>query len=154
MKKSDIIIISVSAVAVILFIAISVLLMRPGSVSGSEPQKIIVQGPERIITQPARTPEYRGPPLREYKPSTFQQVGLLMGGSETFPIYGKPSYAYRDRWNYYTTTQGEQMYPLPISNGDRDCTEDIGCQELYGNEDLSILGKEGTFKSKIYRVIS
>jgi len=154
MKKSDIIIISVSAVAVILFIAISVLLMRPGS--GSEPQKIIVQGPERIITQPARTPEYRGPPLREYKPSSFQQVGLLTGngGSETFPIYGKPSYAYRDRWNYYTTTQGEQMYPLPISNGDRDCTEDIGCQELYGNEELSILGKEGTFKSKIYRVIS
>jgi hypothetical protein len=152
MKKSDIIIISVSIVSVILFIAISVLLMRPG------PQKIIVQGPERIITQPARTPEYRGPPLREYKPSSFQQVGLLMGGggsgSETYPIYGKPSYAYRDRWNYYTTTQGEQMYPLPISNGDRDCTEDIGCQELYGNEELSILGKEGTFKSKIYRVIS
>jgi hypothetical protein len=151
MKKSDIIILSVSVVAVILFVAISVLLMRYGN---REPQQIIVRGPERIITQPAQTPEYRGPPLREYKPSSFQQVGLLMGGTETFPIYGKPSYAYRDRWNYYTTTQGEQMYPLPISNGDRDCTEDIGCNELYGNEDLSILGKEGTYKSKIYRVVS
>ena len=152
MKKSDIIILSVSAVAVILFIAISFILMR----QPKEPQQIFVRGPERIITQPAQTPEYRGPPLREYKPSSFQQVGLLMneGASETYPIYGKPSYAYRDRWNYYTTTQGEQLYPLPISNGDRDCTEDIGCQELYGNEDLSILGKEGTFKSKIYRVIS
>jgi hypothetical protein len=152
MKKSDIIILSVSAVAIILFIAISMILMR----QSKEPQQIFVHGPERIITQPARTPEFRGPPLREYKPATFQQVGLLMneGASETYPIYGKPSYAYRDRWNYYTTTQGEQMYPLPISNGDRDCTEDIGCQELYGNEDLSILGKEGTFKSKIYRVVS
>ena len=120
------------------------------------PQQVVVQAPiipNRILTAPVREPEFRGPPIREYKPNTYKQVGLMMGDNNAmFPIYGRPSYAYNNRWNYYTTTQGEQVYPLPISNGTRDCTEDIGCDELYGNENLSILGKDGTFKTTIYRV--
>jgi hypothetical protein len=122
----------------------------------SRPRTIIVQAPvipNRIFTAPTREPEFRGPPIREYKPSTYKQVGLLMGeGEDMYPIYGRPSYAYNNRWNYYTTTKGDQVYPLPISNGNRDCTEDIGCDELYGNENLSILGKSGTYKTTIYRV--
>jgi hypothetical protein len=100
-----------------------------------------------------REPEFRRPPIREYKPDTYKQVGLLVGeDSDIYPIYGRPSYAYNNRWNYYTTTKGHQVYPLPISNGDRNCTEDIGCDELYGNENISILGKTGNFKPTIYRV--
>jgi hypothetical protein len=122
----------------------------------SRPRTIIVQAPvipNRIFTAPTREPEFRGPPIREYKPSTYKQVGLLMGeGEDMYPIYGRPSYAYNNIWNYYTTTKGDQVYPLPISNGNRDCTEDIGCDELYGNENLSILGKSGTYKTTIYRV--
>jgi len=102
---------------------------------------------------PTREPEFRRPPIREYKPNTYKQVGLLVGeDSDIYPIYGRPSYAYNNRWNYYTTTKGHQVYPLPISNGDRNCTEDIGCDELYGNENISILGKTGNFKPTIYRV--
>jgi hypothetical protein len=119
-------------------------------------QRIIVQAPivpNQILTAPVREPEFRGPPIREYKPNTYKQVGLMMGeGDDMYPIYGRPSYAYNNRWNYYTTTKGDQVYPLPISNGNRDCTEDIGCDELYGNENLSILGKSGTYKTTIYRV--
>ena len=117
------------------------------------PQQIVVQAPAVPYTAPVREPEFRGPPIREYKPNTYKQVGLLMGeNEEMYPIYGRPSYAYNNRWNYYTTTKGDQVYPLPISNGNRDCTEDIGCDELYGNENLSILGKNGTYKTTIYRV--
>jgi hypothetical protein len=120
-----------------------------------KPYPIIEKTRVMYVNNKPHVPEARPPPYKNYKPMEYQQVGILLGTSnETLPLYGKPSYAYNSRWNYYTTTQGEQMYPLPISNGDRDCTEDIGCQELYGNEELSILGKEGTFKSKIYRVIS
>ncbi len=122
----------------------------------SRSPQVLVQAPEiptQILTAPVREPEFRGPPIREYKPNTYKQVGLMIGeNSDVYPIYGRPSYAYNNRWNYYTTTQGEQMYPLPISNGNRDCTEDIGCDELYGNENLSILGKSGTYKTTIYRV--
>jgi hypothetical protein len=145
MKPAHIVIIGV--MIVVLLVLIWVL---------SRPRNIIVQAPvipNRIFTAPTREPEFRGPPIREYKPSTYKQVGLLMGeGEDMYPIYGRPSYAYNNRWNYYTTTKGDQVYPLPISNGNRDCTEDIGCDELYGNENLSILGKSGTYKTTIYRV--
>jgi len=135
-------------VMIVLLLILIMALMRP--------QKVIVQAPvipNRIFTAPVREPEFRGPPIREYKPSTYKQVGLMMGeGEDMYPIYGRPSYAYNNRWNYYTTTKGDQVYPLTISNGNRDCTEDIGCDELYGNENLSILGKSGTYKTTIYRV--
>lgn len=135
-------------VMIVLLLILIMALMRP--------QEIIVQAPivpNQVFTAPVREPEFRGPPIREYKPSTYKQVGLMMGeGEDMYPIYGRPSYAYNNRWNYYTTTKGDQVYPLPISNGNRDCTEDIGCDELYGNENLSILGKSGTYKTTIYRV--
>lgn len=148
MKKQALILIgSIIGLLVILIVVLSF---------SKTPQQVLVQAPvipNRILTTPVREPEFRGPPIREYKPSTYKQVGLMMGeNNDMFPIYGRPSYAYNNRWNYYTTTQGEQVYPLPISNGNRDCTEDIGCDELYGNENLSILGKDGTYKTTIYRV--
>jgi hypothetical protein len=140
-------IVTISVILVLLMILIWAL---------TRPQGIIVQAPvipNQIYTAPVREPEFRGPPIREYKPNTYKQVGLMMGeGEDMYPIYGRPSYAYNNRWNYYTTTKGDQVYPLPISNGNRDCTEDIGCDELYGNENLSILGKSGTYKTTIYRV--
>ena len=105
---------------------------------------------------PIMVPEYREPPLKEYRQpmrqTSYQQVGLLIGGSETLPLYGKESLTRRNQWHYYTTTPGNQVYPLPVSTNGRDCMEDIGCSELYGNETLSVTGKDGTdFQAKIYR---
>jgi len=97
-----------------------------------------------------RSPEFRKPPLKEYKPREYQQMGLLLGDGETLPLYGKESPTHRDRYFYYTATPGEQIYPLPISHKDRDCMDDIGCDEFYGNEQVSVTGKSGTFSTKIY----
>jgi hypothetical protein len=105
---------------------------------------------------PMMVPEYREPPLKEYRQpmrqTSYQQVGLLISGSETLPLYGKESLTRRNQWHYYTTTPGNQVYPLPVSTSGRDCMEDIGCSELYGNETLSVTGRDGTdFQAKIYR---
>jgi hypothetical protein len=98
------------------------------------------------------TPEYRPPPYKRWMPSVYQQLGVLTGpGGEILPLYGKESHAYRNRWNYYTSTPGNQIYPLPIQSGDRNCTEDIGCNEMYGNEDVSVTGMNGTYKTEIYK---
>jgi hypothetical protein len=100
-----------------------------------------------------RQPEFRQPPLRNYKPKRFQQVGLLSAGAETLPLYGKESAAYNNRWNYYTTTQGDQIYSVPVTHKNRDCTEDIGCEELFDNQDVSVFGKDGTnYQTKLYRI--
>jgi hypothetical protein len=35
--------------------------------------------------------------------------------------------------------------------GDRDCMDDIGCQEIYGNESVSVMGNDSNFQAKLYR---
>jgi hypothetical protein len=109
-----------------------------------------VQVPVQVET--AREPEFRGPPIKRYKPGYMQQMGLVVGpNEETLPLYGKEVRGRRDRYHYYTTTPGEQVYPVPVSVDGRECTDDIGCQELYGNETVSVLGKTGSFTAKMYR---
>ena len=99
-----------------------------------------------------REPEFRGPPIKQYKPGYTQQMGVLVGpNDETLPLYGKEVTGRRDRYHYYTTTGGENLYPLPVSHNARDCTEDIGCEELYGNEAVSVTGKTGSYSVNMYR---
>lgn len=99
-----------------------------------------------------REPEFRGPPIKQYKPGHTQQMGILTGaGEETLPLYGKEVTGRRDRYHYYTTTGGENLYPVPVAFNGRDCMEDIGCEELYGNESISVTGKTGSYAVKLYR---
>lgn len=116
----------------------------------ASPRVVTVEVPVQVET--AREPEFRGPPIKKYKPGYMQQMGLVVGpNEETLPLYGKEVRGRRDRYHYYTTTPGEQVYPVPVSVDGRECTDDIGCQELYGNETVSILGKTGSFTVKMYR---
>jgi hypothetical protein len=99
-----------------------------------------------------REPEFREAPIKRYKPGYMQQMGVLIGASdETLPLYGKEVTGRRDRYHYYTTTGGENLYPLPVSHNARDCMEDIGCEELYGNETVSVTGKTGSYAVNMYR---
>ena len=109
--------------------------------------------PVQMIRRERRQePEFREPPIKQYKPGHMQQMGLLVGdGEETLPLYGKEVRGRRDRYHYYTTTPGQQIYPVPVSHNTRDCMEDIGCEELYGNETVSVLGKTGSYAVNMYR---
>ena len=102
--------------------------------------------------QRRREPEFRGPPIKQYKPGFMQQMGILVGsGEETLPLYGKEVRGRRDRYHYYTTTGGENLYPVPVTHNARDCMEDIGCEEIYGNESVSVTGKTGSYTVNMYR---
>ena len=116
-------------------------------------EKVPVRVPVRVPVEIPMEKEYRSPPIKEYKPGHIQQMGALVGDNdeETLPIYGKEVRGRRDRYNYYTTSPGNQLYSLPITIDDRDCMDDIGCQELYGNESVSVLGQNGSFQAKLYR---
>ena len=106
---------------------------------------------ESHATPPARSPEFRQPPLKQWRPKKYQQMGLLSNGTDTLPLYGKESATHRDRFFYYTTTPGEQIFPLPITHNGRDCMDDIGCPEFYGNESVTVTDREGDYTTKIYR---
>ena len=116
-------------------------------------EKVPVRVPVQVPVEIPMEKEYRSPPIKEYKPGHIQQMGVLVGDNdeETLPIYGKEVRGRRDRYNYYTTSPGNQLYSLPITIDDRDCMDDIGCQELYGNESVSVLGQTGSFQAKLYR---
>ena len=111
------------------------------------PQVILKRVPVRVPVER----EFRDAPIKKYKPGYTQQVGVLVGDDETLPIYSREVRGRRDRYHYYTVTPGNQQYSLPVTVGDRDCMDDIGCQELYGNEAVSVLGEDGEFSAKIYR---
>ena len=117
------------------------------------PVEVVPVPPRPVETRrpPVREPEFRGPPIKQYKPRHMQQMGLITNGDETLPLYGKEVRGRRDRYHYYTTTGGENLYPVSLSHNARDCMEDIGCEELYGNETVTVLGKTGSFTVNMYR---
>src|SRR5210317_355962 len=139
----------------LLFIALAVLfslviykMYNPIIVKKQVPVHVPVEVPVQIPVER----EFRKPPIKEYKPGYVQQMGVLVGpDEETLPLYGKEVRGRRDQYHYYTTTPGDQVYPLPVTIDNRDCMDDIGCQELYGNESVSVLGQTGSFQAKLYR---
>jgi len=138
-----------------LILAVIVLLRIPVEPVYIEvPVPYMVEGPNTtgVDTAPQnRSPEFRQPPLKQWRPKQYQQMGLLSNGTDTLPLYGKESASHRDRFFYYTTTPGEQIFPLPITHNGRDCMDDIGCPEFYGNESVTITDREGDYTTKIYR---
>jgi hypothetical protein len=143
-----------SVILVVSILTIVYMIQNPPVVKVTEKTHTILSGPPRPRGnfQQRREPEFRGPPIKEYKPGRMQQMGLLTGpNDETLPLYGKEVRGRRDRYHYYTTTGGENLYPVPVSHNARDCMEDIGCQELYGNETVSVTGKTGSFEVNMYR---
>jgi len=115
-------------------------------------EQVAIEVPVEVPVQIPVEKEFRKPPIKEYKPGYVQQMGVLVGpDEETLPLFGKEVRGRRDRYHYYTVTPGEQIYSLPVTHDNRDCMDDIGCQELYGNESVSVLGQAGTFQAKLYR---
>lgn len=131
-----------------LLAAVVYLLMYPKETVVQVPVPVEMNSPREVIMEP----EFRNPPIKKYKPGHVQQMGVLIGdNNETLPLYGKEVRGRRDRYHYYTATSGDQIYPLPVSMGDRDCMDDIGCQEIYGNESVSVMGNDSNFQAKLYR---
>lgn len=117
--------------------------------------QVITKRHREVPIARAQEPEFRGPPLRQYKPGYFHQMGLLTSDSgETLPLYGKEVTGRRDRFHFYTTTGTDNLYPVPLSHGDRDCMDDVGCGELFGNEAVSVTGKTDPFTVNMYRTDS
>jgi hypothetical protein len=141
-------------VALIVLVAISMYLWyNPQVIEVPVEVPVMVPPPRPVRTQEVRRePEFRGPPIKQYKPGHMQQMGILTSEEgETLPLYGKEVRGRRDRYHYYTTTGGENLYPIPVNHDGRDCIDDIGCQELYGNEPVSVTGKNASFNVKMYR---
>jgi hypothetical protein len=148
MKKNTKLTLTIAVISMLVAI-VAYLATRP-------PVEKIVEVPKpyavEVPVEVHREPEFRKPPVKEYKPGYVQQMGVLLGeDGETLPLYGKEVRGRRDRYHYYTSTPGQQIYSIPVSYDNRDCMDDMGCQELYGQEKVSVLGKTTPYEAKLYR---
>jgi hypothetical protein len=84
-------------------------------------------------------------------PETYQSMGIItLADGKILPLYGRRTASRSDRFQYYTRTDTYNPVQLPIRVRRRDCQDDIGCEELYNDDDVTIqsLGKG---KTTIYR---
>lgn len=56
------------------------------------------------------------------------------------PLYARPSPTHRHRFNYYTRNSNEYLIRLPIVKDGRDCTNNLGCDELYDKDVVHVPG--------------
>lgn len=94
-------------------------------------------------------------------PDSFQQVGLLTtpGGTETsasptrtiLPLFGRKLMTNRDRWNYYTRTDGINPVQVPVQFKRRNCDEDLGCEEITEGDTIGVPVLGQSFVASVYR---
>ncbi len=76
-------------------------------------------------------------------PESFQTIGLLKyPGGDLKPLLGRRTAGSNDRWNYYTRTDTYNPVPVPLKQKNRDCMDDVGCNEVFDGDRLKSLNGE------------
>jgi hypothetical protein len=128
--------------------------------------------PEQSYTAP---PDLRGFPSRPMMagggaipintttrgiPDQFQQIGVLTapGGTATsghpnrtiLPLFGR-NIDNRNRWNYYTRTDGINPVQVPVQFKRRNCDDDLGCEEITDGDSVGVPVMGQSYTATIYR---
>ena len=92
--------------------------------------------------------------------SNYSQIGALISNdikhgntaSRIMPLYGKQVYPSSSKWMYYTVMDKYNMVKLPVTYKNRQCTDDLGCDELYEGDKVTVIGNSGDFTVTIYNM--
>jgi len=85
--------------------------------------------------------------------TTYRQVGILtrINGPETIlPLMGRPLFTNRDKWNFYTMSDKNNMIKLPVVNRNKSCTGEYGCDNLQNGDTVYVEGYNDAFKVTSY----
>lgn len=83
----------------------------------------------------------------------YKQVGILTrshGKDTILALFGRPVHSNRNKWQYYTMTDKNQMIKLPLSKAGRSCSGEYGCDEIYNGDSVYVEGYNDAFKATIY----
>lgn len=117
---------------------------------------------DETIREPKRYYDSRYHPRRDMRiniptrgePPAYQQVGILTDENNPEnikPLYGRQTYRGSNQWNYFTSLDSHLATKIPIYSGDKDCTDERGCQEIYKNDMLNIGDPGKQYKANIYQ---
>jgi hypothetical protein len=68
-------------------------------------------------------------------PEQYQQMGVIVGSdNKPLPLYGRRTAPRSDRFNYYTRTDSYNPVALPLLYKQKDCQDNLGCDELFSGE--------------------
>ena len=84
-------------------------------------------------------------------PRDYTPVGYLENKEQMYPLYGRASRTNAQRWNYHTITDKLSNIRLPVQSEDgRNCTLDMGCDELYDGHVVTVPGVLVVFHVHVY----
>jgi hypothetical protein len=85
--------------------------------------------------------------------TTYRQVGILTrinGGEMILPLLGRPLITNRDKWNFYTMSDKNNIVKLPVTHKGKSCTNEYGCDNLYNGDTVYVEGYNDAFKVTMY----
>ena len=85
--------------------------------------------------------------------SNYRQIGILtrIGSKETIlPLLGRPLITNRDKWNFYTLSETNNLLKLQVFHKGKNCMSQIGCNDLYTGDTVKIDGYNDSFKVTTY----
>ena len=87
-----------------------------------------------------------------YKQETSDDDSKIGQNNEPviIPLFGHPTYNGSNKWMYYTSTDKFNQVKLPISNKNRQCNSEYGCDELYDGDIVQVPAYNGEFKVNKY----
>ena len=94
-------------------------------------------------------------------PDSYQQVGVLTapGGTANsgtptrtiLPLFGRANDSARNKWNYYTRTDGMNPVQVPLQFKRRNCDDDVGCDEILDGDNVGVPIMGQSFTANVYR---
>ena len=85
--------------------------------------------------------------------TNYRQIGILTrvhGGETILPLMGRPLFSNRDKWNFYTMNDKNNMIKLPITFKNKSCTSDRGCDNVYNGDTVYVEGYNDLFRVTVY----
>jgi hypothetical protein len=84
----------------------------------------------------------------------YRQLGILTrygGKDETIlPLMGRPLFSKRDKWNFYTMNDKNNMIKLPVKVKGKSGTSEYGCDNVYSGDIVFVEGYNDAFKVTTY----
>ena len=159
--NSKIIFCLMTILILVLFIVIGILSYKVNQINKEihhiYTEKIVMQ-PSNNITKNENIPIYpKELPQYDRNVSEYQHIGLLTANEDdkepiVLPLFARKVINNRDRWQYYTATDKNNMMRLPLVYQNMNCDEDIGCREIYDGDKVTIEIYRGRiFTATIYK---